>query len=127
MLAEISQRHGFTKDVLADQWAKGAANDHLDRPSKQLLQIRDQTAWEPRRCLSSHVDEKVHIAFACFFAAGDGTEQAHVPGTMMRRYAQDVFSPLPDLVAEAHAFYFIPLIREPERNWFTVVSLRFAT
>jgi hypothetical protein len=57
--AEISQRDGFTEDRLADQRAKRAANHHLHRPLKQLLQICGQTTREPWRCLSGDVDKEV--------------------------------------------------------------------
>src|ERR1035438_1544944 len=88
-LAEISQRYGVTQDGVADQRAEGTVNHHLNRPSQQLLQIRDKTGGEPWRCLAGHVDEEINVAFGSLFATRYRTEKAHVPGSVTCSHAQD--------------------------------------
>jgi hypothetical protein len=103
----ISQRNSFTEDSLADQWAQGTVNDHLHRPSQQLLQIGDKTAREPRRRLVSHVDEEIYITLGRFLTARNGAEQTHVSCPVARRHAKDFFAPLLNLFADGHVVYFI--------------------
>ena len=107
MRAEISQLQGVTQDGFADQRAEGTVNHHLNRPSQQLLQIRDKTGGEPWRCLAGHVDEEVNVAFGSLFAARYRTEQAHVSGSVTGSHARDIFAPLLDLFESAHVVYCI--------------------
>ncbi len=85
-LAAISQWHGFTQYSIPDQRAEGSANDHLNGPFQQLLEISDQAAREPWRRFSNHVNEDIHIAVGCFFTARHGTEDLHVSRPVTRSH-----------------------------------------
>lgn len=65
-----------------------SADDHLNGPFQQMLEIGDKTARKPRRRFSRHVDEEVNIAFGCFFSASHGTKEPHISRPVTRSHAR---------------------------------------
>jgi hypothetical protein len=78
MPSATSQWHGFAKNSIPDQGAKGSANDDLNRSFQQLLEIRDEAAREPGRRFSSHVNQEIHVAFRRLIPSGNGAKEQHI-------------------------------------------------
>src|ERR1039457_1358447 len=99
----ISQRHGFPENRVLDQWAQRAANHQLYAPSQELLEVGDQASRKPRRCLTGHIDQKVHIAIERIFPASHGAEKPDSTHAVAGGLPQDLVATLADALTGAHS------------------------
>src|ERR1035438_9017483 len=99
----ISQRHGFPENRVADQRAQRAANHHLYAPSQELLEVSDQASRKPRRCLTGHVDQEVHIAIERSFSASHRAEKPDIARAVAGAPTQDLVATLFDALTGAHS------------------------
>jgi hypothetical protein len=109
----ISQRHGFPENRVLDQWAQRAANHQLYAPSQELLEVSDQASRKPRRCLTGHVDQEVHIAFERVFPASHRAEKPDIARAVAGGHPQDFVATLSDALTGAHLSILYRQVRGP--------------
>jgi hypothetical protein len=102
MRAEISQRHGFPQNLVADQVAQGSANHNLDAPSQQLFKVGGQAPWEPWRRFAGNVNQEVHVALGRFFSPRYRAENPNISRPMAICQPQDFIPMFSDLAASVH-------------------------
>jgi hypothetical protein len=71
-------------------------------PSQELFEVSGQASWEPRRCLTGHVDKEVHIAFQRVLPASHRAEKTDIARAVAGGHPQNLVATFADALTSAH-------------------------